>query len=620
MLHEKRLVAVDRVKQSLPPSVADSSRTKHTQGGAIALALMIMIGLAIGLLVISYARNVRGNDVVNPRSIAALSKAREALLGYTTTYRDTHPGEGFGYFPCPDLGTGTEGQAASACGGTDITVIGRLPWKTLDLAPLRDASGECLWYAVSGNYKNNPKTSDLLNRDTNGLIEVMAADGAGFIAGASPTQRAVAVIFAPGAILPGQDRSLAATNPPTICGGNYAPANYLDTDTVSSIDNSAAASVSNALTRFIAAQHSDLTTAGNDAFNDQLMAIFPEDIFARHVEQRTDFEGYLTDPLTGVLRKSADCLAAYGRSNDSGVTYKYLPWTAPLDVSTFGNSSNYTDSGSLSGRLPRTVYTSANTSPNTNSNYFATPLLDETRCPGWSAVDEFWDKWKDHLFYAVGRAHRPDTSAAPDDDPCSITECIDVVDAAGVTRTNMAAVVIFSGARLSGQNRSNSANPSYTSTDKADPANYLEGPNLGEILTNPPPGASNRRFSKSAANVNDTIMCLRSLPVGLDTELFVDPTCGASASCVSDGGSLAAYRSGATNNCLVGTSGILPACETLARNININNCPGDGTTFDTSGQPYSCERGARDFLSFDCLQGFATARCQLAHTALTNCQ
>ncbi len=593
--------------------------TWQHQRGAIGLVLMVMIGLLIGLLVIGYARNVRGNDVVDPRTIGALSKAREAMLGYATTYRDTHAGEGFGYFPCPDMGSGTEGQAASACGATDITVIGRLPWKTLDLPPLRDASGECLWYAISGNYKNNPKTNDLVNHDTNGLIEVMAADGTGFIAGATPTQRAVAVIFAPGAILPTQDRTLAATNPPTVCGGNYDPANYLDTDVASGVDNATAASVAHALTRFIAAAHSDLTASTSDAFNDQLMPVLPDDIYTRHVKRRNDFEAFMTDPLTGMLRKSADCLAAYGRSNDFGVVFKELPWAAPLDVGTFGNVTLYSDSSNtLSGRLPRTVPLSASANPFRTSSYTATAMLDELQCTGWNGVDEFWDKWKDHLFYAVGRAHRPNTPMIFLNDPCSVDECVNVQDPDNI-KTNMAAVIIFSGERLTGQGRNNNANPSYLSNDKADPANYLEGVNVTAIQTNPTSGsAPNRLFSKTTGN--DTIMCLRSLPAGAGTELFVDPTCGTSARCVTDGGLLAAFRSGTTNTCRVGTSGIAAACEAIARDIDINNCPGDGTTFDSMGQPYSCDRAARDFVGYECLQGFASARCQLAHTALSNCQ
>jgi hypothetical protein len=582
---------------------------------------MIMLGLVIGLLVISFARNPAGNGAINPRTIHALAQAREALLGYSTTYRDTHPGEAFGYLPCPDLGSGTEGQAATACGGTDVTVIGRLPWKTLDLPPLRDASGECLWYAISGNYKNNPKTSDLLNRDTNGLIEVMAADGTGFIAGAVPTQRAVAVVFAPGAILPGQDRSLAATNPPTVCGGNYGPANYLDSDAASSIDNATASNVANALTRFIAAQHSDLTTAANDIFNDQLMTIATDDVFSRHIDRRADFESYLTDPITGLMRKSADCLAAYGRSNDSGVTAKVLPWTTQMNVGTFGNSASYDDSaGRLSGHLPWIVDTSATTAPNTNSNYPGIPMFDESRCAGWTGVSAFWENWKDHLYYAVARAHRPDSAVAIDDDPCILEECISVADSGGI-RNNMAAVILFSGSRMPTRSRNNDANPAYTSADKAEPANFLDGINLFTIRTNPGPAVtSDRLFSKLSGN--DTIMCLRPLPVGTGTELFVDPTCGASASCTVDGSLLAAYRTGATNNCRAGTSGVSAACTSLMRNIDINNCPGDGTTFIDGDptRPYSCERGARDFVSFDCLEGFSTPRCQLAYTALTKCQ
>jgi hypothetical protein len=33
--------------------------------------------------------------------------------------------------------------------------MGRLPRKTPGLDALKDGSGECLWYAVSGTYKNS---------------------------------------------------------------------------------------------------------------------------------------------------------------------------------------------------------------------------------------------------------------------------------------------------------------------------------------------------------------------------------------------------------------------------------------------------------------------------------
>jgi hypothetical protein len=575
---------------------------------------MALLGLATGVLVIGHMRSVQGDTSADGRTTLALAQAREALVGYAATYRDFHPGEAFGYLPCPDWGTGIEGQSLSNCGSVDVTVIGRLPWKSLGIPPLRDASGECLWYAVSGNFKTgSSKTNDLLNRDTNGLIEVMAADGTGFVAGASPRQRAVAVVFSPGAILPGQDRSLATTNPPTVCGGNYVPANYLDSDVASSIDNAAAPTTANALSQFIAAEHSDRTSATNDAFNDQLMPVFPDEIFAQHLDQRRDFESYLTDPLTGLLRRSADCLLAYGSSNDGGVYRKYLPWAAQLTIPSFGNSLDYIDTdNNLSGRLPRTAFNTANSSygSHNNANYKTTPLLGTPQCPGWDQTDEFWEQWKDHLFYAVARAHQVPHHDAHGDLPCDQNECIDVEDPDG-TKTDFAAVVIFAGARQTGQTRDNDTNPSYASTDKASPANYLEGVNVTSIQTSPTSSsASNRLFSKIAGN--DSIMCLKTVYPGGNDMLDVDPTCGASARCVADGTLLAAYRSGSTNNCRIGTSGINSTCQTIANRIDINNCPGAGPT-------YSCERAARDFLSYDCLLGFASNECQLAHTTLTTC-
>jgi hypothetical protein len=589
---------------------------------------MALLGLAMGVLVFGHMRNVQRDSTADGRSVLAMAQAREALIGYAATYRDLHPNEVFGYLPCPDRGTGVEGQAQSACGGADVTVIGRLPWKTLDLPPLRDASGECLWYAVSGNFKYNPKTADLMNRDSNGLIEVMAADGTGFVAGASPQHRAIAVVFSPGAILPGQDRALATANPPTVCGGGkhyssgpdtnkYDPANYLDIDIASDIDNAAASTPANALSRFIAAEHADRTPAADDAFNDLLMPIFPDDIFARHLDKRADMESALTDPLTGMLRKVADCLVAYGRSNDDnsvGANYKFLPWAANLDISPFGTTSNYIDAdGMLSGRLPRIVSFSANDGAHKNIigppvNYTNVALLDETACLGWDSVDEFWNNWKDHVFYAVSNAYKTPGHQGHNNDPCS-DECIKVEDPDG-TKTDIAAVVIFAGARQAEQTRDNNANPSYDSTEKADPANYLEGDNLTSIQLNPADSDPDRLFSK--IDGNDTVMCLVTLPVGSETELFVDPTCGTSARCVSDGTLLAAYRSGLTNDCRVGSSSIDATCQTIANRIDINNCPGVGAT-------YSCERAARDFLSYDCLLGFASTECQLAHTTLTAC-
>ena len=259
--------------------------TRRPSGIAL-LVLLGLLGLVAALFVAKFAGNLTRQNETGQRTADALAQAKEALVGYAANYPDEHPGRVFGYLPCPDRDGGAgEGTADTACGGTDVTVIGRLPWKTLELPPLRDGDGECLWYAVSGNFKNNPPTG-LMNWDTNGLITIMAPDGSNFVAGGSggatiPTRRAAAVIFAPGAILPGQDRSLSATNPPTTCGGNYNAANYLDTDAASTINNATASSITpNALSRYIAALNSNRTAAATNSFNDRMAFITAADIFA----------------------------------------------------------------------------------------------------------------------------------------------------------------------------------------------------------------------------------------------------------------------------------------------------------------------------------------------------
>ncbi|HZP91717.1 MAG TPA: hypothetical protein VFB20_02380, partial [Burkholderiales bacterium] len=379
------------------------------------LATVGLLGLLIILLVIGFTSDLLRRNYKDRQTSAALAQAKEALIGYAANYRDTHPGQVFGYLPCPDMdgaGFGGEGGAEGSCGAKDVTAIGRLPWKTLGLPPLRDGDEECLWYAVSGNFKNNPQTN-LMNWDTNGLIEVMAPDGVNFVAGGSgatavPTVRAAAAIFAAGAILPGQDRSLATTNPPTTCGGNYNPANYLDTDAASGINNATATSAAaNALSRYIAATNSDLTPATNDLFNDKLLVVTPNDIFAGRVEKRSDFFAALTDPppVNGMLWQVASCVAQYGQTNAGGANDRRLPWAAPFATSNYGIAGNYDDgTGQYSGRLP---YSINNSVPATNNTVFGSGILLSSGVCAALATPEFWQNWKEHVFYAVAEAYSP---------------------------------------------------------------------------------------------------------------------------------------------------------------------------------------------------------------------
>ncbi len=580
------------------------------QSGFVLLGLVALLGLAVALFVIGVTENLARSNNVDRQTAQALAEAKRALIGYAATYRDRNADEVFGYLPCPDMSTsGIEGSAetsASGCATKDVTVIGRLPWRTLDLEPLRDGHGECLWYAVSGNFKANLNKTDLMNWDNNGLIEIMAPDGTNFVAGGSgtsadPTMRAAAVIFAPGAILPGQDRALPGTSPPQICGGNYDAAAYLDADTASAINNATAPSATpNALTRFIAALHSDRTGSSNDAFNDRMVFITPQEIFAARAERRADFLPYLHDPATGMLKRAADCVAEYG-NNNLDADDRRLPWAAPLAYATYGSKSNYDDAaGLISGRLPYTVDTS-DTATNNIRVIGTGALLDNGVCAGWTDRDEFWLNFKDHVFYAVADAFSPDSLVASDPDPCATEECLTVEGTPGI-----AAVLIFAGKKQTGQSRNTNADysspqKSFWSTTTAPYSNFLEGANALSIQDNTADFTSPRTFSKYSGN--DTVICVRKdSGSGM---MYVDPTCATSSTCSIDGSALDAYRSGAVNGCKIGKKDVLPACEILVDRINDNNC--------------SCEKAAKKFIKKPCLNDPTETKCVSVITDLQSC-
>jgi hypothetical protein len=118
-----------------------------------------------------------------------LALAREALLGEAQRRHCLDPLAALdSLLVCPD-GPAQEGIAAPVCPGTSR---GWLPWRTLNLPPLRDASGTCLWTERLG---------------------------------------ATVRVIAPGAARPGQQR--AATAGRVVCGGHLDAAAYLDPDDVS---------------------------------------------------------------------------------------------------------------------------------------------------------------------------------------------------------------------------------------------------------------------------------------------------------------------------------------------------------------------------------------------------
>jgi hypothetical protein len=472
----------------------------------VVVLLVLTLGLCALLLHRLNATNPAQEDI--RQSMTALAEAKEALIAYGVTYYEQHPGE-LGFLPCPDLGVDavTEGGQHGVCGSRYVNSLGRLPWESLKLSPLRDGSGECLWYAVSGGYKHGGDASaEMLNEDTNGQLQVYVDAGRSSALGDGPTDRAVAVILAPGPALDGQDRT-AQENGVAICGGNYVAANYLDCldlddgelcdeTTRNAIDNAAVSVEPDRVDRFVAAQKA------NDAVNDRLVFITRAEL-AEAVRRRRDLAMKLFEdspkgfqpPKLNLTRAVAQCLSEYAHK-----THGSLPFAAPVQLKDYRDDGAYKDAykgavDRLAGRLPRLVGASNQITSVAVPGLFANPAqyqrkasLDKkstltaqemeekedlgiqiATCPIWNPeLASLWAHWKDHLFYAVSAAHRPETSR--EEPPvCSAADCF-FADGAGP----YAAVVIFAGRRLAGQSRDA---PPLDSDQKRLLGNYLEGRN-----------------------------------------------------------------------------------------------------------------------------------------------
>ncbi len=154
---------------------------QHKQHGA-ALLIFVLVMLLAGT---SFLFSVLNSNSVkierDKKTAAALAEAKAALIGFTIGNSDLTQ---LGYLPNPDLSLSPlipEGGESGSYGATNISLIGKLPWFSLGISPLKDGDGECLWYVVSGRFKNSPSTG-VFNWDTQGQIDVMQhrVQGGGF--------------------------------------------------------------------------------------------------------------------------------------------------------------------------------------------------------------------------------------------------------------------------------------------------------------------------------------------------------------------------------------------------------------------------------------------------------
>ncbi|MGE0334739.1 MAG: hypothetical protein AB7O21_10340 [Gammaproteobacteria bacterium] len=182
----------------------------------LATLLVLLVLTSVGAYFLLRALNAaRGPDAA--ATGRTLQAARDALLGYAVRYPD-NPGvpldTGPGRLPCPDLRVDPGeplGAADSPCALSSGTETGRLPWHTLDLPALTDASGAPPWYAVADPYRSH--LAGVLNTDTAGTLDVAPCTGSDDV---------VALIIAPGAGLGTQARGPAVFDPAAYLEGDNA--------------------------------------------------------------------------------------------------------------------------------------------------------------------------------------------------------------------------------------------------------------------------------------------------------------------------------------------------------------------------------------------------------------
>jgi type II secretory pathway pseudopilin PulG len=419
---------------------------QRPQRGAALLIFLVL--LVVGAL--TYVVNNLTPETIEAararKTEEALAQARDALIGYALSHRERQAAQDldstgdddaamYGFLPMPDVGNdrfnigqqnpacNTEGCAMDFVNGAfpaqNETVIGRLPWRTLGLPPLRDGYGECLWYAVSAGHKSlgiNPAIK--MNWDTPGqLDEIVVNAGILSAKGIQNHDRPVAMIFSPGAALTGRSPTAATV---TECGGNYAVAEYLEGMNLPPLfatTNGASGDTSVQPKPF--GIRGKLYAVSTLQANDTGIAITGETLFSAIRKNR-----YFRSDIREMLKRMAKCWS-FNLSSLSPIAIQ--DYTAPADK--------------IAGRMPAAP-ASCNGSPDT--------AYGNDRDP-----KGYFAHYDEMIFIA-----RPEPASG------NFTVNGD---------SSCKGVVLFSGPRAAGQKR-------IDANDKKTLANYLDGNNLQSLL------------------------------------------------------------------------------------------------------------------------------------------
>ncbi|MFA6971571.1 MAG: hypothetical protein WC208_09240 [Gallionella sp.] len=317
-------------------------KIRSRQQGYALLIFVAALATASSALAVKVINNNGNNQIARDKiTAAALAQAKDALIGYASIYQDANLNVPFymnGYLPNPDLGPGDsqEGRAAGNFSGNhkDYSAIGKVPWKKLGVTPLRDGQGECLWYVVSGRFKNTPLT-DELNWDTQGQIDITDSNG-NLIA-----SNVAALLVAPGKPQTGQNRAHDPADTQYIqCGGNYDAGNYLNSYFPGSTNNRVASNTNN----------KSFVMANNDRF----LFVTVDDIF-RPIIHRSNFrdqisallnDPYLQSIASSASKKGTNNINCDNTSNSDNQNF-CKNWGIILLLTTLPVPSNITIDGAL---------------------------------------------------------------------------------------------------------------------------------------------------------------------------------------------------------------------------------------------------------------------------------
>ena len=455
--------------------------------------MIVVTGFVIagysGILTTSIQKQQEQKRINN---VTVLKQAKEALLSYAVDYavRDMGPGGSadgnidlyrMGKLPCPDASSAinAEGGQDASCGLTGVNSYGYFPFKTVGRGKIEDTAGECLWYVVSGDYKNNP--NNMVNRDSLGYLNLVDEND-NLKHNASRQNFPIAFIISPGTTI-NQDRLPHAALPD--CRANYTLAEYLEDGP--NIDYSTELpATSDTLWTFLTA--SAAASSSNVNYNDQVIAIYRNELWDR-INALNDFSfdnsagvGPAASTIERLTQSLAVCLASYGNAD----TNRRLPNPAPLLLTDYRVNSNYDDDDPVLpippnplptryGRFPQVINYVA-VPPIVTTNNFVLNAAGSSNCElatGTSYDEYFWENWKDHFYYVVSEDFDSITATVPDALKCTVNNCF-TIDS---KPNKVAAMVIFAGPVESDKSRVwwwNDATSSVLIDEKQDQTNYLE--------------------------------------------------------------------------------------------------------------------------------------------------